>query len=185
VLLVPSLVKENFMRIHARIAALSTLICLALPIGSAHAAPTPKAGHGMLVIVFKDGHRQSFSLSDIERVEFPASAAVTESGSAASVNSQLPSRGHFIGKWECGDGSGNNFYITLQEGGEAWRSLGHMHGHWNYVDGEAQITWEDGAQDAIRKVGPNYQKFAYSTGKSFTDTADNVANARNTTPHPI
>jgi hypothetical protein len=63
--------------------------------------------------------------------------------------------------------------------------MGNVRGKWIAVDGEARVIWDDGAQDAIRKVGSNYQKFAYGMGKSFTDTADNVTNAHNTTPHPI
>jgi hypothetical protein len=47
------------------------------------------------------------------------------------------------------------------------------------------VTWDDGAEDAIRKAGSRFQKSAYSAGKSFTDEPDNVTNARNTTPHPI
>jgi hypothetical protein len=45
------------MRLNLRVAALATIIYLALPTGFAHAAPAPKSGHGTLVIVFKDGHR--------------------------------------------------------------------------------------------------------------------------------
>jgi hypothetical protein len=53
------------------------------------------------------------------------------------------------------------------------------------VNGEALVTWDDGAQDAIRKTGARFQKFAYGEGKSFTDEPDNVTSAHNTTPHPI
>jgi len=60
-----------------------------------------------------------------------------------------------------------------------------VHGHWVYMNGEALVTWKDGAQDAIRKVGSKFQKSAYSAGKSFTDIPDNVTDAHNTTPHPI
>ena len=53
------------------------------------------------------------------------------------------------------------------------------------MNGEAQIVWDDGAQDAIRRTGSRFQKFAYSAGKSFTDTPDNVTPAHNLTPKPI
>jgi hypothetical protein len=154
---------------------------LLFTIPTTFAAPptTSKGAPGTLVIVFKDGHRQSFNLADIDRVEFPASDF------AASAGSPGPSRGHFLGKWECGDGNGGDFYITLQDDGNAMRSIGNVHGRWNYVNGEAQITWDDGAEDAIRKVGSRYQKFAYTAGKSFTDIPANVTDARNTTPKPI
>jgi hypothetical protein len=149
----------------------------------ANAAPPPKSTSGSLVIVFKDGHRQAVSLADIERVEFSGvTAALSES---APVNPQAPPRGRFVGKWEVGDGNGSNFYITLKEDGEAFRSLGDVHGSWKYVNGDALITWDDGAQDAIRKTGSRFQKSAYSSGKSFTDSPDNVTAARNTSPRPI
>jgi hypothetical protein len=169
------------MRSIVSVAAFSTLLCLAARAGFAGAPPASKNAPGAIVIVFKDGHKQSFNLSDIERVEFPGAAeAAAVTGSANS-----PSRGRYLGKWECGDGSGNNFYITLLENGDAKRSIGDVRGRWVYIDGEARVTWDDGAQDAIRRVGSRFQKFAYAAGKSFMDTPDNVAAAHNTTPHPI
>ena len=142
------------------------------------AAPSAKSGSGSIVIVFRDGHRESFNLAEIERIEF-SGGATASSGESGAL------RGRFLGKWEVGDGNGNTFYITLNEGGGAFRTLGDVHGHWSYVNGEAQIVWDDGAQDAIRRTGSRYQKFAYSAGKSFTDTPDNVTPAHNLTPKPI
>jgi hypothetical protein len=161
-----------------KIAGPATLFAILLTVPAAFAT-APRSAPGTIVIVFKDGHRQAYNLADIERVEFPAADIPTAS---ASTN---PSRGHFLGKWEVGDGSGSNFYITIEEDGNAKRSIGNVHGTWTYVNGEAQIRWDDGAQDALRKVGTHFQKFAFSAGKSFTDTPDNVTNARNTTPKPI
>jgi hypothetical protein len=157
-------------------AALTAILLLTIP--STFAAPpaSSKGVPGTLTIVFKDGHRQSFNLAEIERVEFPAADFASSSG---------PSRGHFLGKWEVGDGNGMDFYITLLDDGNAMRSIGNVHGHWSYVNGEAQVTWDDGAEDAIRKVGSKFQKFAYNAGKSFTDSPENVTNARNLTPKPI
>jgi len=153
-------------------------LCLAA--SALHAAPPQKPSPGTIVIVFKDGRRQVFNLADVDRVEFGAAVASNESSPAGA-----PSRGRFLGKWEVGDGSGNTFYITLYDDGHAYRSLRDVGGHWQYVDGEARITWDDGAQDAIRKTGSQYQKFAYSAGKLFTDEPDNVTAAHNTSPHPI
>jgi hypothetical protein len=171
------------MRKFVSVAGLATMLCLAVSGGFAKTPPPHKSGSGTIVIVFKDGHRQSFNLSDIERVEFPvATAASDETGTA---NSLLPSRGRFLGKWEVGDGSGGNFFITLYDDGDARKSIGGTHGKWAYVDGEARVTWDDGWQDVIRKVGARYQKFAYKEGKSVTDTPDNVTDAHSTTPHPI
>ena len=163
------------MKSFVRLTCLAILLCLTGSLSQVAAHAASKDSSGAIVIVFKDGHRQSFNLTDIDRVEFAGGA------STASVDSyRVPSRGRFIGKWECGDGSGNNFYITLNENGTAYRSIGDLNGRWEYVDGEARVTWEDGAQDAIRKSGPQYFKFAYSAGKSFIADPDNVAHARNT-----
>lgn len=145
-------------------------------------AAQKKTSGNTLVIVFKDGHRQTFNLADIERVEFPG-ATVAADHSPSDRN--LPPRGRYIGKWEVGDGAGSTFEITLKENGEAERSLGNEHGRWAYVNGAAEITWDDGWQDAIRRVGSRFQKFAYAAGKKFTDKPDNVADAHNTTPRPI
>jgi hypothetical protein len=97
----------------------------------------------------------------------------------------VPSRNRFLGSWEVGDGTGNNFEIKLNDDGSAYRSLGDVRGTWLYVDGEARVTWSDGNKDCIRKVGTIYRKFAYSAGKSFTSDPDNEANARNTSAKPI
>lgn len=158
---------------------LAALFLSALPNGLAKTPTGEKNAPGTIVIVFKDGRRQAFNLADIARVEFPGA------GEAASADVQGPPRGQFIGRWIVGDGGGNNFVITLDESGDAMRSLRQVHGKWAYINGEAQITWDDGAQDALRKVGSKFQKYAYNASKSFTDVPDNVTAAKNTTPKPI
>lgn len=158
------------------------VICL-LGVSAAVGAPaSSKSGAGTIVIVFKDGHRQAFNLSDIERVEFPV--ALSGAGDTTGSNAQAPPRGHFVGRWECGDGAGSTFFIDLKESGEAWRSIGNVRGHWEYVSGEARVTWDDGAKDAIRKAGSHYEKSAYEAGKSFSDHPANVASARLTNAKP-
>ncbi len=170
------------MRKSMIVSGLSTLLLLAVPSAFAAGAPPAKSSNGSIVIVFKDGHRQTFNLSEIERIEFPGGGSVaSESGSGTQ---QTP-RGRFFGKWEVGDGSGGTFYITLNEDGRAHRTLHGVDGRWEYVNGEAQITWNDGAKDAIRKVGNKFQKFAYDAAKSFTDVPANVTDAHNTAPKPI
>jgi len=164
-------------------AGLGVIFLLGICAGSVAAAPPSKSNAGTIVIVFKDGHRQTFSLSDIERVEFPAPALA--SADSGSGNAQAPPRGHYVGKWECGDGAGRTFYITLKENGEASKSMGSERGHWDYVNGAAQISWDDGWRDVIRKSGSHYQKAAYRQGQSLTDEPDNVTNARLTAPKPI
>jgi hypothetical protein len=182
--------------------AVCLLAILALGAASTLAKTGAEAAgdHGSIVIVFKDGHRQSLPVADIARIEFktpvlivfkdgrqqnmPATDIVRiefETTASASV----PSRAHFVGKWEVGRGDGFNFYITLEENGEAKKSIGASHGTWTVVDGEARISWDDGWHDAIRKVGAKHEKVAYEPGKSFTDSPTNVTVARNTEPQPI
>jgi hypothetical protein len=141
-----------------------------------------RVGSGQVVIVFKDGHRQSFNLADVARIEFPGGGVMADAGPTPSG---APPRGHFLGKWEVGDGMGGTFAITLNEDGSAWRSLHRIHGRWAYVNGEARVTWDDGALDCIRRVNGQDKKFAYEAGKRFTDEPDNVAEARNTSKGPV
>jgi hypothetical protein len=130
-----------------------------------------------VVIVYKDGHRQTLKLADIERMEF--------SGPVPSglLSYPGPSRAHFLGKWEVGEGNGENFFITLRDDGTAVRSLGDQHGTWQYVNGEAQIRWNDGS-DCIRKVGAWYKKFWYKSDQAFSGTPENVTDARNVSENP-
>lgn len=174
------------MRKLMSIAGIAAVCILTISSGGASAAgaayAAAKGSSGTIVIVFKDGHRQTFNLSEIDRVEFPVTATVAEGG-VPSIP-QAPPRGHYIGRWECGDGAGSTFYIDLKEDGKAWRSIGHEPGHWDYVNGEAQIIWDDGRKDAIRKVGSHYEKSAYDSGKTFTDRPDNVTHAHLTNAKP-
>jgi hypothetical protein len=177
----PCRTKENAMRNGLAVGLLGAVVALGL--SSAHAQTRAGRGHtDQVVIVFKDGHRQSFNLSDIARIEFPGGPAVADAGPTPSG---APPRGHFVGKWDVGDGAGSTFSITLNDDGSAWRSLQRVHGRWAYVNGEARVTWDDGAQDCIRRIDGHDQKFAYHAGKSFSDEPDNVTDARNTSPRPL
>jgi hypothetical protein len=163
-----------------------SLVALLLPVAAvvSHAAPPAKpASPGSLVIVFKDGHKQTFNMAEVDRIEYPdGSIAAADLG---APKGQLTARGRYVGKWQVGDGAGNNFYITLNEDGSAYRSLRNVHGRWIYSNGDALITWDDGGGDAIRRVGSRFQKFAYMNGKSFSESPDNVTEAHNTNPRPI
>lgn len=161
--------------------------CAIMLLGAARANAQTHAGKntaGQIVIVFKDGHRQTFNFADVARIEFSGTGSVPI-GDAGSTPPGAPPRGHFFGKWKVGDGSGGTFYITLEESGNAYRTLHRVHGRWAYVNGEARVTWDDGAMDAIRRIDGKDQKFAYHAGKSFTDEPDNVTDAKNTSPRPI
>lgn len=165
-----------------RTIVLASFAALALSTLPLHAkTPEKKDSGNAIVIVFKDGHRQTFNLADIARVEF------TGSGAVSGINSTLdsPARGRYTGKWIVGDGNGSTFLITLKQDGNAERSLGNIHGIWSYINGDALITWDDGAKDAIRRAGSGFEKYAYSREKSFNDEPDNVTKAQNTTPKPI
>ena len=176
--LIRSLQKEKVMR---RLVGFFVLAAI-LAVGLSAQTRSSRNSSGQIVIVFKDGHRQNISLNDVARIEFPGGAAVADIGPTPPG---APPRGHFLGKWEVGDGAGNTFYITLNEDGSAWRSLHSVHGKWAYVNGEARVTWSDGAQDCIRRIDGQDKKFAYRSGKRFTDEPDNVTDARNTSPRPI
>jgi hypothetical protein len=155
---------------------------------------------GSVVVVFKDGHRQSFAMGEIARIDFEARVVIVykdghqdkvageiariEFGDSA-VSAATPGRAHFVGKWEVGQGNGQYFFITLDSDGKATKSIGAAHGTWTLVDGEARIAWDDGWHDAIRKVGTKHEKFAYEPGRSFDDSPSNVTAARNTEPKPI
>lgn len=165
-----------------RFAASAVMVVAA--VAAAAQSHVSKAAPGQIVIVFKDGHRQTFNLADVARLEFSGSGGVPFS-EAVPTPPGAPPRGHFLGKWEVGDGNGGTFSITLDENGGAWRSLHRVHGHWVYVNGEARVTWDDGAMDAIRKIDGKDQKFAYRAGKTFTDEPDNVTDAHHTGPRPI
>src|ERR1700746_1237050 len=116
------------MRKNVVVAGVSLIMLFTLAGVVARPAPPPRSAPGTIVIVFKDGHRQTFNLSEIERVEFPTPAQVAQGASAS--NAEGPPRGHFVGKWEVGDGGGNTFYITLKEDGAAFKSMGDTHGRW-------------------------------------------------------
>lgn len=160
-----------------RLTTLSFLPLLVL----AFSAPAPAAAQsegGSVTVLLKDGHRQTFRLADVDRIE------LTGSVPSNLVHYPGPSRSHFLGKWEVGEGNGDNFTITLNDDGTARRSLRDERGTWQYVNGEAQIRWNDGANDCIRKVGAWYKKFYYPADEAFSGTPGNVTNARNVTQNP-
>jgi hypothetical protein len=140
--------------------------------------PAPKDSANSIVIIFKDGHRQSFSLSDIARIEFTAPAHAD-----ADESSFLNDRGRYVGRWRVGDGQGHTFTITLNSDGEAKKSMGSGHGTWTVDSGEAVITWDDGWHDIIRRSGRKYLKAAYSPGTSLSENPSNTAEAIPTTPN--
>ena len=51
----------------------SSITLLALSIAAAKPAPLPPDDHDMVVIVFKDGHHQSFASAQVARIDLKAS----------------------------------------------------------------------------------------------------------------
>lgn len=156
------------------------LIAVGLPTKARAAA---KESDDAIVITFKDGHQQTFSLAEVARIEFKTPAAHATKNTS-SVD--MPGRHHFIGKWTVGDGSGHTFNFTFDENGQATNNVDQGgHGTWTYIDGEARVTWDNGWHDAIRKVGMKYRKFAYAPGTSFDDKPQNVGDAQKTNAEPL
>jgi hypothetical protein len=153
-----------------------------------------------VVIVYKDGHRQSLAAGEIARIDLKVPPTIVyKDGRREKLRADIdhiefdesyasptvPGRSHYIGKWEVGEGNGAHFFITLEADGDAKKSIGSPHGTWTLVDGEARIAWDDGWHDAIRKRGARHEKAAFEPGKSFDDSPSNVTEARNTQPKPI
>jgi hypothetical protein len=182
-----------------RVVAVSGILVLVCAGAVAKPAPSPVDDRDSVVIVFKDGHRQSLVSAEIARIDLRAPATIVyKDGHREKVSADIdriefgpsevammPGRAHFVGKWEVGEGNGSNFFITLDADGTAKKTLGAVHGTWTLVDGEARITWDDGWHDAIRKVGSTHEKRAFEPGKSFDDPPSNVTVARNTQARPI
>ncbi len=167
--------------------------------GSSSSAVNSKDGRSV-TIVFQDGHRQSFPLADVTRIEFkdPAqivfrdghqtSLPLTEAARIefSSCAAAAPvGRNHFVGKWRVGVGTGGNFFMTLKPDGDATKTIGARHGKWTVVDGEARISWDDSWHDAIRRVGSRHEKVAYEPGKTFADQPTNVTEATRVDAEPI
>lgn len=168
--------------------SIAIILCVfaAVPL-VAQGAKTPRSTNkdaGSIIIVFKDGHRQTIRRGDIARIEFSQPEAAADSAAVPASNQPLPGRNHFVGKWKVGQGGGSSraFFITLKDDGHAEKSIGASHGTWELVGGEARIAWDDGWHDAIRKVGSKHEKFAFEPGTSFTDKPANVTDAQPTEP---
>ena len=155
------------MRILTKVIFAAAALALAVP----SALPKPKASDDdrTVVIVFKNGHQQTFRLSEIARIEF----------SSGSTVDSTSGRARFLGVWKVGIGNGNSgtFLITLKPDGIAEKTLGSGGGTWSVVNGEARCKWDDGWTDVIRKVGGRWEKAAYAPGSSLNDKPAGVAEA--------
>lgn len=134
--------------------------------GHAQRSESSAIGPKSLVITFKDGHQQTFLMSDIARVQYVGAADA------------ILGPDYFAGKWEVGDGNGGTFRILLESNGEASKTLGASHGIWTVEGNEARISWDDGWHDLIRKVGMKHEKFAFAPDTNLSDKPNNVTAAR-------
>ena len=179
-------------------AVMSVILLTIIP--SPKASASPLDDHDPVVLVYKDGHRQTLAAGEIARIDLKSPAAILYKDghreklrgdidriefSESAASAALPGRSHFIGKWEVGEGNGDTFFITLNADGTAKKSIGSSHGTWTLIDGEARIAWDDGWHDVIRKRGSRHEKVAFEPGKSFDDEPNNITEARNTEPKPI
>lgn len=176
--------------------ALLGLLAMATPCiqakkrSSSHSSISASSGgSSSIVLVFKDGHQQSFPLASIAHMEFRDSA---ETGSASLsapvpfsvVTPGTPGRSSFVGEWQVGAGGGSSFFITLEENGGASSSMG-AHGKWTSANGEVRIGWDDGSHDVIRKNGSKYDNLFYEPGRSLSDTPSRISEAKSAVPQPL
>ena len=186
------------MRSLIRFIVIPIILLIAGTAPESHAAPLDD--HDPLVIVFKDGHRQTLAAGQVARIDLKSPATLLyKDGRRETLRAEIdhiefsesyasasnPGRAHYIGKWEVGEGNGSTFFITLDADGSAKKSIGSPRGTWTLVDGEAHIAWDDGWHDAIRKRGSKHEKVAFEPGKTFDDQPANITEARNTAPKPI
>ena len=178
----------------------SLYLAFILSVAAMCSAQQAQNNSGSLVVVLKDGHEKTYALSGLKRIDFSNGSMVLKLdgrqetiGMAqiarmdfADSKPSTAGRNRFVGKWKVGVGAASGtFLITLDRDGQARKSLGKSHGTWKVVNGEAQISWEDGWHDIIRKVGDKHQKVAFEPGKPLDGEPSNVADAVNTDPQPI
>jgi hypothetical protein len=156
------------LKVFCVIGVLAVAVATAMP----QRRSSPAEGDRAVVIVFKDGHQQTFRLADIARIEF---STLTTATTAAN-------RAHFLGVWKVGIGGDNSgtFLIKLKPGGVAEKTTGSPDGRWTVINGEARCTWDDGWTDVIRKNGGQWEKAAWSPGSSLDGPPASVAKAEYT-----
>ena len=95
-------------------------ICGSSTVMPASSSQSPKSGHGTIVIVFKDGHRQSYNLPILSGSSFPKrGVAADREGARESVCAVAWPLSGQVGGWRR---DGKHFHITLEDNGDAWRS---------------------------------------------------------------
>jgi hypothetical protein len=68
--------------------------------------------------------------------------------------------------------------MTLNEDFSARKShVPNARGKWEFVNGEARVTWSDGWRDILRRDGKRYRKLAFKPGTTFASPPSNTASA--------
>ena len=107
-------------------------------------------------------------------------------GSSQAMNDQRESqdeqgRRFFVGQWSIGASAPQGeprFVITLNDDFTATKShVPTATGEWQFVAGEARVTWSDGWKDVLRREGEKYRKVAYRPGTDFDSPPDNTESA--------
>jgi len=90
------------------------LILLACSAAFAKSLPSSGDDRDTVVLVFKDGHRQSLAMAEVARIDFKSPASIVyKDGHREKVSAEIdriefgppevamtPGRGHFVGKWK-------------------------------------------------------------------------------------
>jgi hypothetical protein len=162
---------RTFPKILSLIGVLAVAVATAMPQPKSPSADDDRT----VIIIFKDGHQQTFRLADIARIEFSAPTTAVSSAT----------RAHFLGVWKVGIGgdSSGTFLIKLKNDGVAEKTTGSHGGRWTIVNGEARCSWDDGWTDVIRRRGGHWEKAAWAPGSSLDDPPASVANADYTEPN--
>ena len=163
------------MRNVAIVASILGAFLVAVPLSTPQSTSKSQSQRDSLVVVFKNGHEQSFPMSEVARIEFRTSPTTVPTAG----------QGHFLGKWKVGDCRGHYFHITLNRDGTAKKDYGPAPGTWMVVNGEARVSWDDGWHDTIRKTGNRYEKAAFAPDTSNTGDPSCTASAEHTEHQPI
>jgi hypothetical protein len=160
------------MRTWRKVFCLFGVVAMAVATAMPQTKSSPAEEDRTVVIVFKDGHQQTFRLADIARIEFS-----TPTTAVTAAN-----RAHFLGVWKVGIGGGNSgtFLIKLKRGGIAEKTMGSHDGTWTVVNGEARCSWDDGWTDVIRRNGGHWEKAAWAPGSSLDSPPASIAKAEYT-----
>ncbi len=88
----------------------------------------------------------------------------------------------FVGQWSIGASDHPSFVMTLNEDFTAKKShVPKATGKWEYVSGEARVTWSDGWRDILRREGKKYRKVAFRPGTTFDSPPSNTESAEKKT----